>query len=186
MLRRVSIDMTYQNNTSPYQVSPEIQQLFQQQQQMLQQQHQELVKDIDGVVDAGKSTYGVRAFDEAAQTVADALGQKSGALMVVLRDFDHPEAVIMHLAGNERRLKELAKLPAARIGVEVARIEAQLNSFGHVQTGSEPAWKRLAAQKGRISEEDWRLNGGDSMKNDAEWSRQFDKRMAERNKHRMR
>jgi hypothetical protein len=53
-----------------------------------------------------------------------------------------PHEIIAHLANNEPQLKAFAKLSTARQLTELARIEAQMTSNGHVNTGSEPLWKK--------------------------------------------
>jgi hypothetical protein len=145
-----------------------------------------LAKDIDAIVDAGRGSYGARSFDEASQVVAEALGPQTPQAMAILRGFDAPHDVIMHLAGNAGRLAQFSKLPVERQAVEISRIEAQMSSHGHVSTGAVPHWRTPEARHGRVSDDEWRTTGGANLKDDKAWSREFDRRMVERNKNRNR
>lgn len=155
---------------------------LQQVQGIVQAHQQQVTEDIHQIITVGQANYGSRNFDEACQVVADALGTKSGQMMEVLRQFDMPHDVIMTLASDKRRLDQFAKLSPQRQAIEVARIEAQRAPYGHVDTGGAPAWKRPEARQGRVSDDLWRTTAGDSIKDDATWSREFDRRMAERSK----
>jgi hypothetical protein len=141
----------------------------------------QLCKEVDGIIDVGRANFGSRSFDDASQVVAEVLGQKSQGVMDILRGFDKPHDVIMHLAQNEGALKQLAKLSPQRQAIEISRIEGQLSPYGHVATGAEPAWKQPEARRGRASDDNWRTTGGHGL-SDAAWSREHDRRMAERNR----
>jgi hypothetical protein len=99
--------------------------------------------------------------------------------MLALRQFDKPHDVLVHLANNPQRLKQIAKLNTARQVVELARVESQLSSFGHTQTGADPAWKLPSAKGGRVSDDEWHA-GGDNL-SDSKWHAEFDRRQRERN-----
>ena len=135
-----------------------------------QQQQPSLVKDIDGIIEVGRAHFGSAGFDDASHVVAEALGDKTQAVMDTLRHFDKPHEVIAHLANNEAQLKALAKLTPARQAIEIARIEAQISSNGHVNTGADPLWKTPAVRSGRVSAEDWSRSFGEELS-----EKQFDK-----------
>jgi hypothetical protein len=156
-------------------------QTLQQQMEAAAKQHAQEVQEI---VEHGRSTYGARNFDEASETIASNFKNPEAlqGFMGVLRQCDMPADVVAHLGNNPDRAKRLAALSPARQATEIARIEAQLSSHGHVETGSERRWKDADRRAARISADDWRTNGGDTVKDDNVWSRQFDKHMAERSR----
>jgi hypothetical protein len=141
-------------------------------------------KDISTYIELGRSHYGTQKFDEAAETVVKALGDRKDVFRAALAGFNAPHAAVMHLADNEARLQAMSKMRPEEIVVELARIESQMSPH-HVGYGAEPAYRR-EAKSGRVSAEEWRHTGGANIKDDAEWNRQFDKHMAERSKHRNR
>ncbi len=156
-------------------------QTLQQQMEQAQRVHHQETHEI---VELGRNSYGARNFDEASETVA-ANFQNPETLttfMANLRSCDMPADVIVHLGNNPDRAKKLAALSPARQATEIARIEAQLSSHGHTETGAERRWKAPERMAGRVSADDWRTNGGDTIKDDSVWSRQFDRHMAERSK----
>jgi hypothetical protein len=79
-------------------------------------------KDVNAIVDLGRERYGSRSFDEASEVVGGALGPEVPAFMAAIREFDAPDAVVMHLADNEAQLRALAKMSTAQKIVEIARI----------------------------------------------------------------
>ena len=152
----------------------------------LEKQQKQHFSECEEIVKAGRERHGPMSFDEASQAVGAALGSTEAVqqFMRTLRQFDAPDDVIMHLANNEGRLKELAKLPAARQAVEIARIESQQAPYGHRATGHERAWKVPESRSGRISEEQWAKTGGAEL-TDEQFSKAFDKHMAARSKSRL-
>jgi hypothetical protein len=145
------------------------------QQQMAFALHQ---KEVNAIVEVGQENYGKAVFDQAAETVAAELGDRVPDVMLALRQFDKPADILVHLADNPTRLKHLAKLNSARQVVELARVEAQLTSHGHTDTGADPAWKLPSAKGGRVSDEEWH-SGGDNL-SDQKWHKEFDRRQKER------
>jgi hypothetical protein len=144
--------------------------------QMALAEHQ---REVNAIVEVGQANYGNAVFDEASQVVAAELGDRVGDVMLALRQFDKPADILVHLSNNPNRLKQLAKLNPARQVVELARIEAQMTSNGHTDTGADPAWKLPSAKGGRVSDEEWH-SGGDNL-SDQKWHKEFDRRMKERN-----
>jgi hypothetical protein len=142
-----------------------------------------LTKDIDGIIEVGRAHFGAAGFDEASQVVAETLGDKTNAVMDTLRQFDKPHEVIAHLANNEGQLKALAKLSPARQAIEIARIEAQMASNGHVNTGADPLWKTPAVRSGRVSDEDWSRSFGEGL-SERQFDKEFWRRQEERAKRR--
>jgi hypothetical protein len=140
-------------------------------------QQPSLAKDIDQIVEVGRTQFGNAGFDDASQVVAETLADKTNAVMATIAQFDRPHEIIAHLANNEPQLKALAKLSPARQAVELARIEAQMTSNGHVNTGAEPLYKQPALRSGRVSDEDWSRSFGEGL-SDAQWFKQFDRRQA--------
>src|ERR1700744_5724557 len=86
----------------------------------------DLAKDVDTIIETGRVHFGNAGFDDASQVVAEALGDKTTAVMDTLRQFDRPHEMLVHLANNEQRLKAFAKLSPARQAIELARIEARM------------------------------------------------------------
>jgi hypothetical protein len=148
-----------------------------------QQQQPSLAKDIDGIIEIGRAHFGAAGFDEASQVVAETLGDKTNSLMDTLRQFDRPHEVIAHLSNNESQLKALAKLNPARQAIEIARIEAQMASNGHVNTGADPLWKTPAVRSGRVSDEDWSRSFGEGL-SEKQFDREFWRRQDARNSRR--
>jgi len=149
---------------------------MQAQQSMGMAQHH---KEVGEIIELGQNSYGKKDFDEASQVVADVLGEKAVNLMALVRGFDHPAEIVMHLAGNEQRLKDFAKLRPEQQGTELFRIEAQMSPFGQVRSGADPAWKDPEIRKGRVSDGEWSQNGGANL-SDAQWHREYDRRMADK------
>jgi hypothetical protein len=148
----------------------------------LEKQQKQHFSECEEIVKAGRERYGRTAFDEASQTVGAALGSTEAVqqFMHTIRQFDAPDDVIVHLSGNESRLREIAKLSAPRQAVEIARIEAQQAPYGHKVTGGERAWTVKEARTGKMSAEKWRETGGNEL-TDEQWGREFDRQMKARN-----
>jgi hypothetical protein len=143
-------------------------QSVEEQQKILLAQH---ANDVNAIIDIGRQHFGSAVFDEASQAVGEALGEgRVQEFMAIARQFDRPHELVIHLAGNEKQLKGLAKLSPARMTVELARIEAQMSSHGHVNTGADPAWKNPSTRSGRVSDEDWAASYGEGLS-----EKQFDK-----------
>jgi hypothetical protein len=146
--------------------------------QIYQQQH---AQDTSALIEVGRGNFGAREFDEASQALADAVGPRIREVVDVIRGFDKADAIIHHLANNPTRLEQFAKLNPERQKVEAARIEAQMSNFGHVHTGHQPAWKDPEIRNGRTTDDNWRRTGGANL-SDKAWSREHDRRMAQRHK----
>jgi hypothetical protein len=146
------------------------------QHEMALAQHQH---EVDRIVEIGRQTFGSKQFDEDSAVFAEALGDKTLPVMAALRQFDAPHAIVKHLADNPRRLAEIAKMPDARQIVELARIESQAAPHGHTETSREPAWKASPPDSSRVSDEEWRANGGSRLTDD-QWTREFNRRHKER------
>lgn len=145
-------------------------------QQLLQAQ---IAKDAQEIVEVGQSHFGRSVFDEASQVVAEKLGTRVPEFMSIASQFDKPHEIIAHLSNNLDQAEALAKMPAARMATEMARIEGRLSSYGHVSTGAQPYWKQPEARTGRVPDSEWARGGGDNL-SDAAWHKEFDRRMRER------
>lgn len=155
---------------------PTPEQIAQAQQQMAQEQHR---RDLNQIVEQGRVDYGTQTFDDAAQVVAGELGDRTGEFMAVAKEFDDPAAIVVHLANNVDRARQLAKLPTRRMIAEIGRIEAQQKPYGYATTGADPLWRNPNMRVGKISDEDWSRTGGDHL-DDRNWNKEFDRRMAAR------
>jgi hypothetical protein len=144
-------------------------------QQAVLQQH---AKNVNDLVEYGRKAQGTAAFDDAAQTLVDTLGNDKAQLFVAdAMQFNSPDQVIMHLANNPARLEKLGRLPPAQRAVEVARIEAEYSSHGHATTEATPAWKQTHKGGGRVSDADWKSNYGANL-TDKQWHAEWDRRHA--------
>src|ERR1700755_669260 len=89
------------------------------QSKMMPAQH---VKDIADITESGRDTYGADQFNDAVSRVEQAMGNRAGELGILIKEFDDPAAALMHLASNEARLANMAKMPTARILADLAAI----------------------------------------------------------------
>jgi hypothetical protein len=153
-----------------------IQTLFQQQQEQARAAQQTHQLEVNAIVDAGRERHGSDRFDEMSATVAEKLGDRTAEFMQAARQFDSPVELIERLADDPRELERLAKLPTARMLVEIARIESRLNPSGHAVTTTDPVWKRKSIG---FKEADWNTPLQDRL-SDREYNKIFEKRMAER------
>jgi hypothetical protein len=138
-------------------------------------QHQ---KEVNQLIEVGQAQFNATTFDESSQVVRDALGDRTAEFVTLAKQFDKPADIIVHLASNEKRLQQFAKLSTARQIVELGRIEAQLSSHGYVPTGADPLWRRQEARNGRVSDDDW-ARGADHL-TDAQWFKESARRDNER------
>jgi hypothetical protein len=155
-------------------------QLLAQLQQRAQQGAQEHSKNVEDLIEYGRTTQGSQAFDDASEVFVSTLGQERA--QVVLADlvkFNAPDRVLMDLTNDTARLERFSKLTAHQQAVEIARMEAQYASHGHVETGTTPAWKATHKNGGRVSDADWAHNYGANL-SDKQWDREFDRRHAAR------
>lgn len=143
-----------------------------------QQAQPSLAKDINDIVEIGRTHFGSATFDELSQVVADGLGDKTQGVMHLVSQFDRPVEIIAHLANNERQLQAIAKLSPARQAVELARIEAQI-APQRANVGADPLWKSPTVRSGRVSDQDWKANLGEGL-SDSQWNWEFDRRQAEK------
>jgi hypothetical protein len=151
-------------------------QLLAQLQQRAQQGAQEHSKNVEELVEYGRSTQGSRNFDDASQVFVDTLGQeRAQAVLADLVKFNAPDRVLMDLTNDTARLERFSKLTAHQQAVEIARMEARYASHGHVETGTTPAWKATHKNGGRVSDADWKHSFGDNL-SDAQWHKEFDRR----------
>jgi hypothetical protein len=143
--------------------------------QLLEQEGQRLYAHGAAIKQSGHQRHGAKVFDDAIQDVTNKLGNAGVDQLVFLaREYHHPDDLIVHLSNNPDRLEKLARMTPAEANTELACIEAQHSPHGRAQGGKEPAWRQAVKTGGRISRDDWRRNGGDDLKDDAEWSRQWD------------
>ncbi len=154
----------------------DLQVLFQQQQQEQRAAIQTHQLEVNAIVDAGREKLGSERFDEMSATVAEKLGDKVGEFMAAARQFDSPVELIEKLADDPRELERLAKLPTARMLVEIARIESRLAPSGHAITTADPVWKRKSIG---FKDSDWGTPLQDRL-SDSEYNKQFEKRMQAR------
>jgi hypothetical protein len=149
-------------------------------QQQAQQGAQEHSKNIEDLVEYGRTTQGSQNFDDASQVFVDTLGQeRAQAVLADLVKFNAPDRVLMDLTNDTARLERFSKLTAHQQAVEIARMEAQYASHGHVETGTTPAWKATHKNGGRVSDADWNHNYGAGL-SDKQWEREFERRQAAR------
>jgi hypothetical protein len=141
------------------------------------QENLQFQKNVSDLIKYGQETHGTENFDDARRAVDAALGPASNEFAKVVVEHNDPAQIIMHLAGNEQRLKKLATLPPAQRKVEIARIEAEYASHGHVSTSAVPAWKDTHSRGGRVSDEDWKHSYGDNL-TDKQWHAEWDRRHA--------
>jgi len=166
------------NNTPPT-----AEQLVAEAQRIQQAQIQEHAREVNEIYEMGEQEYGAAPFAESSQIFADKTGDRKHELLAMMRSMEDPAALITHLANNEQQLERLAKLSPDRQRTELSRIEAQMSSHGHVSTGPAPRWKQPAARTGRVSDSDWKTTYGANL-TDAQWHKEFDRRMAEKAKRR--
>lgn len=156
----------------PDPVDPRIQQA---QEAMAAEQY---AREVHEIIRQGQDEFGAKQFDQASEDVARA-GVDPAMFTAIVRQFDAPAAILMHLASNPDRLAKFAKLSHARQLTEIAAIQSQLSPHGHVNVGADPAWKSPASRERRLGD-----HGGEHIKDDAAWSKAFDKHWAERAKRR--
>lgn len=156
----------------------ELRQHFEAQNRQAQQALQEHGREVNSIIELGQSVYGAANFDAASQIVAEALGNRKDEFMATICQYDDPASIVVHLADNPARLKQLAALPTARMLVELARVEAQHKPNGHAHTMSSPEWKARASNK-TLSDADWNSPLQDAL-TDKEFNRQFEARMKAR------
>jgi hypothetical protein len=155
-------------------------QLLAQLQQRAQQGAQEHSKNVEELVEYGRTTQGSQNFDDASQVFVDTLGQeRAQAVLADLVKFNAPDRVLMDLTNDAVRLEKFAKLTPHQQAVEIARMEARYASYGHVETGTTPAWKATHKSGGRVSDADWKHSFGDNL-SDAQWHKEFDRRQREK------
>lgn len=135
--------------------------------------------DTEHIMAAGAAQRGEQNWNEECNKVGEALGHRAQEFMGLIRHFEQPHQVIGHLANNESRLKELAKMSAGQMAAEVARIEAQMSPNGRASLGPQQAYKQESSRTGRVSDEDWSRSYGSNL-SDNQWNREFDRRMAAR------
>ena len=162
----------------PMPTPDELRQHFEQQNRQQQAAIQEHSHDVNSIIELGQSIYGTANFDAQSQIVADALGNRTPEFMASIRQYDDPVGLVVHLADNPARLKQLAALPTARMLVELARVEAQHKPNGHAHTMAAPEWKARASNK-PLSDADWNSPMQDAL-TDKEYNRQFEARMKAR------
>jgi hypothetical protein len=148
----------------------------QQQRQAYEAGMREHQKDVSEIVSQGRNRYGAEAFDDAAETINNALGPEgTGNLMFILRNHDDPVGIVQKLAeSGEANLKRLKNMSVERARVELARIENQLNPNGTNFTSEQPRWRCEGVTRGRISDEAFRTPISDALTDD-QWSRNFEK-----------
>ena len=145
-------------------------------QQQAQQGQQEHSKNVEELVEYGRTTQGSQNFDDASQVFVDTLGQeRAQAVLADLVKFNAPDRVLMDLTNDTARLERFSKLTPHQQAVEIARMEARYASHGHVETGTTPAWKATHKNGGRVSDADWKHSFGDNL-SDAQWHKEFDRR----------
>jgi hypothetical protein len=154
----------------------DIQTLFQRQEQEQRAAQQTHQLEVNAIVDAGRERHGSDRFDEMSATVAEKLGNRTAEFMSAARQFDSPVELIERLADDPRELERLAKLPTARMLVEIARIESRLAPSSHAVTTTDPVWKRKSIG---FKEVDWNGPLQDRL-SDKEYDKIFQKRQEER------
>jgi len=137
----------------------------------------ELLRRTATLRDAGIKQYGEQAFNEAANTVVDALGNRADQFAALLSEASDAPGVVMELAKDERRLKNLATLDVTRQAFEIGAIDRQKNPHGY--TGNMPQYLDPKVRVINYSEQQWSRTFGDEIKDDKDWNRLFD-RMEER------
>lgn len=147
----------------------------------------EVQLDARAIAQIGHAQYGSAAWDEMVDTCAGAVARRSGCdenvaqalLTDAIRQLDDPHVVVEHLHRNPDRLERIMDMPLPAQRAEFARIEAQHAPHGRAQGGKNPAWKTIRNAEGRVSDADWRTNGGANL-SDAAWAKEFDRRAAEK------
>ena len=83
-------------------------------------------KKTGAIIDAGRDEFGVKAFDQASQAVADDFGPAVGLFIEALHELPDSHKVIMHLAANPDIAEAIAVMPPHRMGAALAREAAKL------------------------------------------------------------
>src|SRR5882672_6443227 len=142
--------------------------------QMILAQHG---REMDKITEVGRTTYGEKPFDDACadvvQRLSDNRPKHEAALQygAIVKEFDDPAGITMHLANNPDTLEKIKKMTPTRQLAELAAIQGQLHPHGVVNLGADPAWK--------TSGRGFR-NGGDDYPSTADgdeaWSKAWDAR----------
>ncbi len=148
-------------------------------QQLQQAAAQELAthrQETERIIEIGREKYGSSNFDEHSQVVADAFGGNAANLVALARQFDDPPALIAELAKDPDGAARLAKLPAPRLAVELARLDAKLSpSSAGPNMSAEPQW-RMQARSGGFKERDLDDARLADRATDKQWNRAFEAR----------
>ena len=124
----------------------------------------------------GSMDFGARHFDAAIGTIAQGVPNNL-ALVESLLESEHAPELVMQIAEDEGLQKQLATMTPQQQRQFVARLEMRRAPHGMV-SGNEPSW-RQANEARRVSDDAWRTNYGEGMSDQA-WSREYDRRQAER------
>jgi len=97
-------------------------------QQLLEQEGRRLYADGAQIVENGRERHGAATFDAAIQDLTAKLGNAGVDQLVILaREYHHPDDLIVHLSNNPDRLERLSRMTPAEANTELARIESQMS-----------------------------------------------------------
>jgi hypothetical protein len=137
--------------------------------------------EVDEIVKLGQRKYGAR-FDEASETLAKALGDRTQQTMQVLRHSQTPHQHIMDLAADPQRLERFAKLPIEAQRAEISSQEKGNAPYGRVIVAADPAWKNPGKNGTELmSDADWN-SGASDLLSDEDFFRNANARVEKRNK----
>jgi len=142
-----------------------------------QQQHQQAValhtKEVTEIIQQGNDKLGRDEMNDIGDRVADALGDKTPAVMGMLREFDDPISILEGLnRKGDVELKRFAQLSPTRQLTEIAKLQGQANPNAAVYVTDNPTWKE--APKARMTKEAFGTAISDAL-DDVSWGRSFEK-----------
>ena len=127
--------------------------------------HEAHVRDVDAVVEMGRSDY--RNFDQACQDFSNSVGSQAAAeITAACLQHENPAAILHYLGEHTAEAEAIAKMPPGRRLTAIAKLEARLAPNVTESASAELEWRRRAKTGGKVDLMD------ESVSSEA-WEREF-------------